>query len=77
MVHCCGMSAPLGIIRSAGADGAGIDLGVLRRGEEEVLAEAVEAGLGIFVGAVPATPAPVARAAAPAGGCGLTAPRRR
>ena len=56
LVHCCGMSAPVGIIRGAGADGAGIDLGVLRRGEEEVLAEAVEAGLGIFVGAVPATP---------------------
>jgi hypothetical protein len=67
VVHCCGMSAPLGIIRSAGADGAGIDLGVLRRGEEEVLAEAVEAGLGIFVGAVAATPAPVAQTAAPAG----------
>ena len=67
VVHCCGMSAPLGIIRSAGADGAGIDLGVLRRGEEEVLAEAVEAGFGIFVGAVPATPAPAARVAAPAG----------
>jgi hypothetical protein len=61
------MSAPLGIIRGAGADGAGIDLGVLRRGEEEVLAEAVEAGLGIFVGAVPATPVPATRAAAPAG----------
>ena len=56
LVHCCGMSAPLGIIRGAGADGAGIDLGVLRRGEEDVLAEAVEAGLGIFAGAVPATP---------------------
>ncbi len=67
VVHCCGMSAPLGIIRSAGADGAGIDLGVLRRGEEEVLAEAVEAGLGIFVGAVPATSAPASHAAAPAG----------
>ncbi len=62
VVHCCGMSAPVGMIRRAGADGAGIDLGVLRRGEEEVLAEAVEAGLGIFAGAVPATPAP-----APAG----------
>ena len=34
VVHCCGMSAPLGIIRSAGADGAGIDLGVLRRGRK-------------------------------------------
>ena len=67
VVHCCGMSAPLGIIRGAGADGAGIDLGVLRRGEEEVLAEAVEAGLGIFAGAVPATPVPGAPAAASAG----------
>ena len=66
VVHCCGMSAPLGIIRSAGADGAGIDLGVLRRGEEEVLAEAVEAGLGIFVGAVPATPVTAAPAPATA-----------
>jgi hypothetical protein len=67
LVHCCGMSAPVGIIRGAGADGAGIDLGVLRRGEEEVLAEAVEAGLGIFVGAVPATPVKAAPAEAPAG----------
>jgi len=67
LVHCCGMSAPVGIIRGAGADGAGIDLGVLRRGEEEVLAEAVEAGLGIFVGAVPATPVTAAPAPAPAG----------
>ena len=74
VVHCCGVSAPLGIIRSAGADGAGIDLGVLRRGEEEVLAEAVEAGLGIFAGAVPATPAPVTRAAAPAGRPGASGP---
>jgi len=66
LVHCCGMSAPVGIIREAGADGAGIDLGVLRRGEEEVLAEAVEAGLGIFVGAVPATPVTAAPAPATA-----------
>ena len=66
LVHCCGMSAPVGIIRGAGADGAGIDLGVLRRGEEEVLAEAVEAGFGIFVGAVPATPVPAAPGSAPA-----------
>ena len=67
VVHCCGMSAPLGIIRAAGADGAGIDLGVLRREEEDVLAEAVEAGLGIFAGAVPATPGPATPAAASAG----------
>jgi hypothetical protein len=67
VVHCCGMSAPVGIIRGAGAAGAGIDLSQLRRGEEEVLAAAVEAGLGLFVGAVPATPGAAAPAAAPAG----------
>ena len=72
LVHCCGMSVPLGIIRGAGADGAGIDLGVLRRGEEDVLAEAVEAGLGIFAGAVPATPP-----AAPAGPAAGQRPRTR
>ncbi len=66
-VHCCAPSVPLGMIRAAGAAAAGIDLGQLRPGEEEVLAAAVEAGLGILAGAVPATPAPVPdRAAAPA-----------
>lgn len=68
LVHCCAPSVPLGMIRDAGAAAAGIDLGLLRPGEEDMLAAVVEAGLGIFTGAVPATPAPVpARAAAPAG----------
>lgn len=67
LVHCCAPSVPLGMIGDAGAVAAGIDLGQLRPGEEDVLAAVVEAGLGIFAGAVPATPAPVpARAAAPA-----------
>ncbi len=67
LVHCCAPSVPLGMIRDAGAAAAGIDLGQLRPGEEDVLAAAVEAGLGIFAGAVPATPAPVpARSAASA-----------
>ena len=59
LVHCCAPSVPLGMIRDAGAAAAGIDLGQLRPGEEDVLAAVVEAGLGIFAGAVPATPAPV------------------
>jgi hypothetical protein len=64
LVHCCAPSVPLGMIRDAGAAAAGIDLGQLRPAEEDVLAAAVEAGLGIFAGAVPATPEPVpARAA--------------
>jgi hypothetical protein len=58
LVHCCARPVPLGIIGGAGAAAAGIDLGQLRPGEEEALAEAVEAGLGMFLGAVPAIPPP-------------------
>jgi hypothetical protein len=57
VVHCCAMSVPFGIIKGSGADGVGIDLSLLRRDEEDALAEAVEAGLGIFAGVIPATPA--------------------
>src|ERR1700752_1704473 len=49
------MSVPFGMIKSAGADGAGCDLSKLRRTEEDALAEAVEAGLGILAGVLPAT----------------------
>ena len=78
LVHCCAVSVPLGMIRDAGAAAAGIDLGQLRRGEEEVLAAVVEAGLGIFAGAVPATPVPVpARAAAPAASQGTAKSAQR
>ncbi len=55
VVHCCAMSVPFGMIKGAGADGAGCDLSKLRRTEEDALAEAVEAGLGIFAGVLPAT----------------------
>jgi len=56
LVHCCGLSVPFGMMKAAGADAVSFDLSQLRRGEEETLAELVEAGLGVFVGAVPATP---------------------
>jgi hypothetical protein len=56
LIHCCGLSVPFGMMKTAGADAVGFDLSQLRRGEEETLAELVEAGLRVFVGAVPATP---------------------
>jgi hypothetical protein len=56
LVHCCGLSVPFEMMRSAGAAAVSFDLSQLRRGEEETLAGLVEAGLGVFVGAVPATP---------------------
>ncbi len=61
IVHCCAPSAPLRMMADAGAIGAGLDLSQLRRGEEESVAEVVEAGLALFAGAVPALPPPAAR----------------
>jgi hypothetical protein len=62
LVHCCAMSVPFGMIKSAGAHGVGFDLSKLRRTEEDALAETVEAGLGILAGVVPATEPPAAGA---------------
>ena len=55
VVHCCALSVPFGIIKGAGADAAGCDLSKLGPAGEDGLAEAVEAGLGIFAGVIPAT----------------------
>ncbi len=56
IVHCCAPSVPFGIIRAAGADGVAFDLGQLRRGDEDGVAESAEAGMGLLTGAVPAVP---------------------
>ncbi len=60
VIHCCGMSVPFAMMKTAGAEAVSFDLSQLRRGEEETLAELIEAGLGVFVGVVPATPGAVA-----------------
>ena len=67
LVHCCALSVPFGIIKGAGADGVGCDLGTLARTAEDGLAEAVEAGLGIVAGVIPATGTPGAPEPPPAG----------
>ncbi|HUZ36925.1 MAG TPA: methionine synthase, partial [Streptosporangiaceae bacterium] len=64
IVHCCAPGVAFGIIRSAGAGGVSFDLSLLRRGESEDLAEAVEAGLAVMAGVVPATPTHSAERAA-------------
>jgi hypothetical protein len=53
VVHSCSTAVPFGLIRAAGADAVSFDLSQLRRGEEDAVAELVEAGLGLLVGAVP------------------------
>jgi hypothetical protein len=54
LVHCCAATVPFGIIQRAGADGVAFDLSQLRRGEEDGVAEAAEAGMGVLTGAIPA-----------------------
>jgi methionine synthase II (cobalamin-independent) len=54
LVHCCAATVPFGIIQKAGADGLAFDLSQLRRGEEDGVAEAAEAGMGVLTGAIAA-----------------------
>jgi len=58
VVHSCSTAVPFGLIRAAGADGLSFDLSQLRRGEEDAVAEAAEAGLGLLTGVIPAAPEP-------------------
>jgi len=77
VVHSCSTAVPFGLIRAAGADALSFDLSQLRRGEEDGVAEAAEAGLGLLAGVVPAVPAPDAGPAGPAGpGDGSAAARQ-
>ena len=65
VVHSCGNGVPFGIIRLAGADAISFDLSQLRRGEEDGVAEAAEAGMGLLTGAVPAVPGAAPAVAGP------------
>jgi len=51
IVHCCAAEIPFQVIRQSGAGAIGFDLSLLRREQEDGLAEAAEAGLGIMAGA--------------------------
>jgi hypothetical protein len=74
VVHNCSTAVPFGIIRAAGAGALSFDLSQLRRGEEDAVAEAAEAGLGLLMGVVPAVPAPEEATARPAGQRGPAGP---
>ncbi|MFC7547517.1 methionine synthase [Plantactinospora sp. GCM10030261] len=55
VVHCCARDVPLDLIRSAGAVAVALDLGLVDR--LDPLGEAIDAGLGLLAGVVPAVPA--------------------
>ncbi|WP_106316279.1 methionine synthase [Actinoplanes italicus] len=54
IVHCCAPEFPLQVIRDALASAVAFDLSLLK--DLDPLGEAIEAGLGIFVGAAPTRP---------------------
>jgi Cobalamin-independent synthase, Catalytic domain len=53
VVHCCARNAPLALIRDSGAIGVAIDLDLAD--DYDALGEVLDAGLGLFAGAIPAT----------------------
>ena len=58
VVHCCAADAPLGLFRDAGAVALAIDLDLIdvrAGGALDALGEALDAGLGLFAGAVAAS----------------------
>ena len=57
VVHCCAATPPVGLLRRARAAGVSVDLTVLTPQAHGELGEAVEAGLLLFAGVVPAVPA--------------------
>lgn len=66
-VHCCAENPPIALLRRAGAQWLSLDLRALNPASDDELGEAVEAGMGLVAGVVPATgdPPPVAAALAP------------
>jgi len=61
VVHCCAPEIPFGCIKKAGATAASFDLGQFRLTDEEAFGEAVESGMGMFIGAVPSMPTAAGR----------------
>lgn len=60
IVHSCAPGVPLQVVRDAQAAAVSLDLALLR--DLDPLGEAIEAGLGLFAGAVPTRPASTGRA---------------
>ena len=60
IVHSCAPGVPLQVVRDARAAAVALDLALLK--DLDPLGEAIEAGLGLFAGAVPTRPASAGRA---------------
>jgi methionine synthase II (cobalamin-independent) len=54
-VHCCAADLPIELLRRAGADAISLDAAVVRTAHLDRLGEAVEAGMSLWLGVLPAT----------------------
>jgi methionine synthase II (cobalamin-independent) len=59
VVHCCAADFPIGLVRGAGARGFCVDLDQLVADQYDDLAQAIDDGDRIFLGALPTSPAEV------------------
>jgi hypothetical protein len=53
VVHCCAPDVPLAVLRDAGVAALSVDWSLLSTRQDEVLAELIEAGVGLYAGVVP------------------------
>jgi len=58
VAHCCAPGAPIGLFREVGATAVSVDLELVRTADTatwDVLGEVLDAGMGLFAGAIPTT----------------------
>ncbi|WP_433230692.1 methionine synthase [Actinomadura formosensis] len=55
LVHCCARNVPYGLLRRAGAKAISVDLRLVPERDDDAVGETIDAGTGLFLGAVPAT----------------------
>jgi methionine synthase II (cobalamin-independent) len=59
VVHCCASDVPIGVFRAAGADAISLDASQLDAARYDELEEAVDDGISLWLGVLPAADAPV------------------
>ncbi|MCA2175173.1 methionine synthase [Nonomuraea glycinis] len=55
VVHCCAPSVPFRLLQRAGVRGISLDASLLRRRDEEIIGDLVEADVALFLGVLPGT----------------------
>jgi methionine synthase II (cobalamin-independent) len=59
VVHCCAPGAPITLLSGAGADAVAIDSTFLRTADNDMIGEAIDGGLSIWLGVLPGVDAPI------------------